>query len=377
MARSGFCSGNNQTYDTRVLKPDAADETIGVGLIGYGLAGAVFHAPLIEATAGLRLAGIVTSDAGRQAEARRTHPRAILFESTAQLWDAASQLDLIVVASPNKTHVPLALEALARGLHVVVDKPLAPTAAEGRRLIEEARQRERMLTVFHNRRWDGDFLTIRRLLSEHALGTPQRFESRFERWRPVPKPGWREKGAPEEAGGLLYDLGSHLIDQALVLFGPASHVYSELDRRRPSVEVEDDVFVALSHSSGVRSHLFMSAVAGQLGPRFRLLGSRAAYVKYGLDVQEAALRENRGLPPTGFGEDPRDAWGQLGSGDATRPIPTEVGSYRRFYEGVVSTLRKGDPPPVDPADAVAGLEIIEAARRSSADRTVVAVRGQL
>jgi scyllo-inositol 2-dehydrogenase (NADP+) len=377
LERSGYCSGNKQTQAATAIKPDAPDEMIGVGLIGYGLAGAVFHAPLIEATAGLRLAGIVTSDAGRQAEAQRARPGAVLFESTAQLWDAASQLDLIVVASPNKTHVPLALEALALGLHVVVDKPLAPTAAEGRRLIEEARQRGRMLTVFHNRRGDGDFLTIRRMLSEDALGTPQLFESRLDLWRPVPKPGWREKVGPEEAGGLLYDLGSHLIDQALVLFGPASHVYSELDHRRPSVEVEDDVFVALTHSSGVRSHLFMSAVAGQLGPRFRVLGSRAAYVKYGLDVQEAALRDNRGLPPTGFGEDPRDAWGQLGSGDETRAIPTEVGSYRRFYEGVVSTLRKGEPPPVDPADAVAGLEIIEAARRSSADRSVVAVRGQL
>jgi predicted dehydrogenase len=327
---------------------------------------------LIEATVGLRLAAIVTSDSTRQEEARRAHPRATIVDSTNELWDAAPKLELIVVASPNRTHVPLALTALGFGLHVVVDKPLAPTAAEGRRLIDEARQRGRMLTVFHNRRWDGDFLTIRRLLSEDALGTPQRFESRFERWRPVPKPGWREHGAPEEAGGLLYDLGSHLIDQALLLFGPVSQVYAELDRRRPTVEVEDDVFVALSHSSGVRSHLFMSAVAAQLGPRFRLLGSRAAYVKHGLDVQEAALRSNLRLDSTGFGEDPRDAWGQLGSGDEIRPIPTEVGDYRRFYEGVVAALRKGSPPPVDPADAVAGLEIIEAARRSAADRTVVA-----
>jgi predicted dehydrogenase len=265
----------------------------------------------------------------------------------------------------------LALTALAAGLHVVVDKPLAPTAAEARHLIEEARQRGRMLTVFQNRRWDGDFLTLRRLLSEDALGTPLRFESRFERWRPVPKPGWREEGAPEEAGGLLYDLGSHLIDQALVLFGPASHVYAELDRRRPAVEVDDDAFVALTHVSGVRTHLFMSAVAAQAGPRFRLLGSRAAYVKHGLDVQEAALRSNRRLDPTGFGEDPRDAWGRLGHGDETRPIPTEVGGYQRFYERVVATLRSGSPPPVDPADAVAVLEIIESARLSAARRSVI------
>jgi predicted dehydrogenase len=258
-------------------------------------------------------------------------------------------------------------------LHVVVDKPLAPTALEGRRLIDEARVRARMLTVFQNRRWDGDFLTVRRLLSEGALGTPFRFESRFDRWRPVPKPGWRESSAPEEAGGLLYDLGSHLIDQALVLFGPVSHVYAELDRRRPSVEVDDDAFVALTHISGVRSHLFMSVVAAQPGPRLRVLGSRAAYVKHGLDVQEASLRSNRRLDPTGFGEDPRDAWGLLGSGDDVKAVPTEAGSYQRFYEGVVATLRDGTPPPVDPADSVAALEVIEAAQRSAAERRIISV----
>lgn len=304
---------------------------------------------------------------------RRAHPDATIFETTAQLWDHSAHLDVVVVASPNRTHVPLAQAALAAGLHVVVDKPLARTAVEGRHLIDLARQQKRMLTVFQNRRWDGDFLTVRRLLSEGTLGTPLRFESRFERWRPVPKPGWRENAAPEEAGGILYDLGSHLIDQALVLFGPASHVYAELDRRRSSVEVDDDAFVALTHASGVRSHLFMNAVAAQPGPRFRVLGNRAAYVKHGLDVQEAALRSNRGLDSTGFGEDPRDAWGRLGQGDDTRPIPTEVGRYQQFYEGVVAALRAAGPPPVDPADAVAVLEIIEAALRSAADRSVITV----
>ena len=346
---------------------------IRVGLIGYGLAGAVFHGPLIEATSGLALRAIVTGNAERQAEAERAHPNASIVETAETLWDRAGDLDLVVVASPNRTHIPLASAALAAGLHVVVDKPLARTAAEGRRLIDEARQRERMLTVFQNRRWDGDFLTVRRLLDEGALGEPLRFESRFERWRPVPKGGWREEGAPEEAGGLLYDLGSHLIDQALVLFGPASYVYAELDRRRESVEVDDDAFVALTHVSGVRSHLFMSVVAAQLGPRFRVLGSKAAYVKFGLDVQEAALRANPKLDSTGFGEDPRDAWGLLGSGDDARPIPTEVGGYQRFYEGVVNALRTGGPPPVDPADSVAALEVIEAAQISAAGRRVVVV----
>ena len=298
------------------------------------------------------------------------HPGVVLFATTDELWGFAKQLDLIVIASPNRTHVPLALAALAAGLHVVVDKPLAPTAAEGRQLIEQARRFERMLTVFHNRRWDGDFLTVRRLLSEGVLGDPFRFESRFERWRPTPRPGWRESGAPQEAGGILYDLGSHLIDQALVLFGPAVHVYAELDRRRNSVEVEDDAFVALTHASGVRSHLAMSSISAQAGPRFRLLGNRAAYVKHGLDVQEAALRAGAQPDHASWGEEPRSAWGLLGSGEDLHPVPSEQGAYKLFYEGVAAAISNGGSPPVDPGQAVAGLEIIEAARRSASERQV-------
>ena len=345
---------------------------IRLGLIGYGLAGESFHAPLIRATPGLELAAIVTGNPERQGAVRRAHPRASVVDTAAALWDDAHRLDLVVVASPNRTHVPLALAALAAGLHVVVDKPLAPTAAEGRRLLEEARRRQRMLTVFQNRRWDGGFLTARRLLSEGAIGEPHRFEARFERWRPALTGGWRERGAPEDAGGILYDLGSHLIDQALVLCGPAAHVYAELDRRRPSAEADDDAFVAITHASGVRAHLFMSAVSAQADSGLRLMGSRAAYIKHGPDVQEAALRRGGSPDTPGWGEEPREAWGTLGAGDDVRPVPTEPGVYQRFYEGVVRALRDGAPPPVDPADAVATLEVIEAARRSAAEQRVIA-----
>lgn len=336
--------------------------SIRVGLIGYGVAGAVFHAPLIAAVAPLSLAAIVTGNPDRQQEARHDHPGALVLATARELWDRAAGLDVVVIASPNRTHVPLALAALDAGLHVVVDKPLAPTAAEGRQAIEEARTRGLMLTVFQNRRWDGDFLTIRRLLREEALGTPYRFESRFERWRPDIKPGWRELAAREEAGGILYDLGSHLIDQALLLFGPAREVHTEIDRRRPAAEVDDDVFVAISHHSGVRSHLWMSAVAAQLGPRFRVLGSKAAYVKHGLDVQEAVLRRDRRMEAAGWGEEPAGSWGLLGAGLEARPVRTEAGQYQRFYAGVVDALR-GGAVPVDPADSVAALEVIEEARR--------------
>jgi predicted dehydrogenase len=344
-----------------------------VGLIGYGLAGAVFHAPLIAATAGFRLAIIVTSNPDRQRDATRTYPDARIVDSAERLWDNAGELDLVVVASPNRTHAPLALDALAHDVHVVVDKPFATSVDEARPLVAEAARKGLVLTVFQNRRWDGDFLTLQKLLSESALGDPLRLESRFDRWRPVPRDNWRERGSPEEAGGLLFDLGSHLIDQALLLFGPARDVYAELDRRRAGVQVDDDSFVALTHTSGVRSHLFMTAMAAQPGPRFRVLGSRAAFVKWGMDPQEAKLRQGHQAYGSGFGQDLTEKSGMIGAGDDVRPVPTEPGDYRRFYEGVVAALRGTAPPPVDPSDAVAGLAVIEAARRSAAERRVVTV----
>lgn len=341
-----------------------------VGLIGYGLAGSVFHAPLIAATPGLRLAMVVTADPERARQARDAHPGVEVVASAERVWERADELELVVVASPNRTHVPLARAAIEAGLAGVVDKPLAASAADARALVDEARARGVLLTVFQNRRWDGDFLTLRRLLAEGALGDVYRFESRFERWRPTPGQSWRERGDPAEAGGVLFDLGSHLIDQALVLFGPPTHLYAELDRRRPGVEVDDDAFVALTHASGVRSHLWMSAVAADDDLRMRVLGSRAGYVKRGLDVQEAVLRGG-GRP--GDGREPPERWGRLGAGEQWVPVPTEPGAWPEFYARVAAALRDGTPPPVDPADAVTVLDIIEAAQRSSAERRVIAL----
>ncbi len=287
------------------------------------------------------------------------------------MWAAPGEVDLVVVAAPNSAHVPLATEAIHAGLPVVVDKPIAVTSADARRLVALARERNVLLTVFQNRRYDGDFQTLRRLLADDTIGEPLRFESRFERWRLVPKPGWRESGAPEEGGGLLMDLGSHLIDQALQLFGPVASVYCELDRRRPGVAVDDDVFVALTHASGVRSHLWMSVLASQLGPRFRLLGRKASYVKFGLDMQEDALRAGLRPGAATWGQEPSERWGVAGAGDDVRPVETVQGHYGRFYAGVEAALRGGGPVPVDPEDSCRVLEIIEAARRSVQERTVV------
>jgi predicted dehydrogenase len=342
-----------------------------VALIGYGHGGAVFHAPLITATPRLTLTAIVTSNPERRAAAGRRYPSARLVDDADALWKETTGLDLVVVATPNRTHVPLGMAALANGIPIVIDKPIAASSSDAATLVAEAERRGVMLTVFQNRRWDGDFLTLQRLLAANRLGTVFRFESRFERWRPMPRTGWRELAAPEEAGGLLFDLGAHLIDQAILLFGPVTSVYAELGRRRPGVTVDDDSFVALEHASGVRSHAWMSAVASSPGPRLRVLGSLGSYTKNGLDVQEDALRD--GAAPNGdaFGEEPPQMWGVFSNGVTSEAVPTELGDYRRFYAAVAASLRDGSPPPVDPHDTIRTLEVIEAACRSAAGRAII------
>jgi scyllo-inositol 2-dehydrogenase (NADP+) len=343
-----------------------------VALIGYGLAGAVFHGPLITATPGMVLTSVVTGDPGRQARARLNHPGIRVLASVEHLWELAPEHDLAVVATPNRFHVPLGLAALEAGLPAVIDKPMATTAQEGRRLMAAADDRGLLLTVFHNRRWDGDFLTVRRLLSEGTLGRVFRFESRYERWRPTVQERWRERGAPEEAGGLLFDLGSHLIDQAVCLFGPPGSVYAEVDRRRPGAAIDDEVFVALSHRRDVRSHLWMSNLASIPGPRLRILGLKGTYEKHGIDLQEESLKAGMRPDDPAWGREPPERWGQLAGDEGARSVETEAGAWPGFYRSVAESLRSGEPPPVHPGEALAVIEIIEAARESARTGTVVA-----
>lgn len=342
-----------------------------VGLIGYGIAGAVFHAPLIAGCPDTRLAAVVTGDPERRSRVHDTYPETEVVADVRELVARADEWDLIVVASPNSRHGEHVSAAIEADLPVVVDKPFTPTAREGRELVRRATERGVPLTVFQNRRWDNDFRTLQHLLDTGELGTVRRFESRFERWVPRPKPGWREQGAVSEAGGVLYDLGSHLIDQALRLFGPVDSVYAEMDLRRDGVEVDDDSFVALTHASGVRSHLWTSKVAPQHGPRLRVLGSEAAYTKFGLDPQEAALRAGGGPGQDGWGVEDERLWGVLSVGDQERTVPSLPGRYEAFYPAVVRGLREGAPMPVDPADSIEGLDVIEAARRSAQRAEVV------
>lgn len=336
---------------------------IRTALLGYGHAGSVFHASALNALADFRLDVIVTSDPGRQALAHATHPGARVLDRAE--WAAPGShrgVDLVVVGTPPASHAPLARRALEHGCAVVVDKPFATSSAQAQELIAFAGAQGLLLTTYQNRRWDGEFLTLQKLLASGALGTVRRFESRFERWQPHISKPWKAQATAAAGGGVLFDLGTHAIDQALALFGPVDGVYGELAAHRPQERADDDVFVALRHSSGVNSHLWLNLNAAQQGPRLRVQGSAAAYVKHAGDVQEAQIQAGILPGDPAYGVDPQESWGTLGMDGQLLPVPTERGNFPRFYEMLAAAMLDGGPVPVDPHDSLAGLRIIEQLR---------------
>lgn len=348
--------------------------TLNVGLIGYGLGGMAFHAPFISTTPGLHLAAVMTSDPAKRQEVERRYPGTSVVADVAALLALTPRLDLISISSPNATHAPLARQVLAAKRHVVVDKPFAATAAEARELGALAASNGVKAFPFQNRRWDGDYLTLRRLMRDGTIGDIHRFESRFDRWRPVRKPGWCKPDAAALAENIVHDLGTHLIDQALQLFGPVERIYAELRRIDPAVMTSDEMFIALTHTSGTRSHLSSTMSAGIPAPRYHAYGTRGAYLKYGVDPQETALKAGV-LPGTaGYGVEPEASWGTFGSGDAPQRVPTEVGNYAPFYAGVARAISDGAPPPVTVDEVAAGLDIIDAAFDSDRRGVVVELK---
>ena len=341
-----------------------------VALVGYGLAGRVFHAPLIASTTGMMLSTVVTSDPDRTGQVKADHPNARVVPEVDTMLAARDDHDLVVVAALNSVHASVTSAALNAGLPVVVDKPLAVTSDEAQALVDLARQKSLLLTVFQNRRYDSDQRTLRRLLNDGMLGEVLRYESRIERWRPALTAGkWRETTPASAGGGLLLDLGSHVVDQAVVLFGPVASVYGEVAARRGSAD--DDVFIALQHESGVRSHLWVSSMAAAPGPRLRVLGTKGAYVIDATDAQEAALRAGRTPNDARWGEESPQSWGRLVHDIEQQPVPSEPGAWDAFYPAVAAALRDGVPPPVDGQDAVDVLRILEAARSSAEEGRVI------
>jgi predicted dehydrogenase len=354
------------------MTTDASDaggspSPIRTAVAGFGLSGSVFHAPLIATNRAFSLDVISTSDAGRKSAAAGSYPGIKLVDTPEDILALAGELDLLVLGTPPATHYPLAKAALEAGLDVVVDKPFVVSSAEGEDLTELAARLGRVLTVFQNRRWDGDFLTVKALLSGGSLGEVSRFESRFERWSPQVSKAWKAEATASEGGGVLFDLGSHLLDQALQLFGPATLIHAELQARRPGENVDDDAFLALRHESGVISHLWMNMLCAQQGPRFRLLGSEGGFTKHGVDPQEPYIVAGGTPLDEEYGLEAPEWAGTLGRNGHLDRLPTERGAYPEFYRLLGEKINDGGassglPLPVNPADAVAVLRLIEKAR---------------
>ncbi len=332
-----------------------------VGIAGYGLAGRVFHGPLLKGC-GFEVASILTSNSERVAQAKSDFPEAQIFSDLDAFLD--SGLDLAVIASSNVAHLPQTRAALERQIPTVVDKPMGRTVAEVQEMIELSEKENTLLTTFFNRRWDSDSLTIKKLLISGELGQPFRFDGRFERFRPERNlASWRENLSPEEGGGLLLDLQSHLISTALDYFGPAQVVSASVRSIRGGAD--DDVTVVLRHESGVDSYLAASAVSGAPGPRVRLLGSKGALVINELDPQEDALRAGE-IPFGGAWERPMASAAAIHKDEKiTFFVDSVSGNYAAFYTLVKAAIESGSAPPVSLADALRVAEIIEEARAIS------------
>jgi scyllo-inositol 2-dehydrogenase (NADP+) len=339
-----------------------------VGIVGYGFAAATFHAPLILATAGLELTRVTGSSAQRVLE---TLPQVTVSATPSDLM-ADPEIDLVVIATPNDTHYPLAAAALEAGKHVVIDKPFTLDVAQAKALMRLAEQRGCKLSVFHNRRWDGDFLTIAKLIENGVLGDLRHMESHFDRYRPVVQDRWRESAAA--GGGLWYDLGIHLADQALQLFGKPSAVWLDLDRQRAGA-LADDWFHAVLRYDRLRVILHATALAAAPAPRFVLHGTAGSFVKFGFDTQEAALRSGKRPGGADWGADSMP--GTLTLGDSEPPMrmihPGLPGDYTCFYAAVRDAITLGTPLPVTAQSACDAMEIIEVGLESAQTSRLVQI----
>lgn len=327
-----------------------------MGVAGFGMAARTFHVPLLQAASGYALCAVASS----QAEAVRSALPEARIHSDALALCRDPELELIVIATPNDSHAPLAEAALKAGKHVVVDKPFALDAAEAERLVELARAEGRMLTVFHNRRWDGDFLTLKDVVASGRIGRPVELDSHFDRFRPVVRDRWRERPGP--GSGVWADLGPHLVDQALQLFGWPETIWGDLAALRGGAATDDYAHVVLGYAK-LRVILHATTLAAAETPRFVLHGTEGSFVIHGLDPQEEALK--RGVRP---GD---DDWGRgapdarLTTAEASQTVPRRPGDYGQFYARLAEAIRGDGEVPVAPEEALAVMRILDAARTSS------------
>jgi predicted dehydrogenase len=341
-----------------------------VGLIGFGLAGRAFHAPVIRAVPGLHLAAIVQRSG---TEATEKYPNVRIVRSLEELL-AIKEIRLVVIATPNDTHYPLARQCLAAGRDVVVDKPFTTTLEEAISLVQFAKDKGRLLTVYQNRRYDGDFQAIRQLVAAGTLGRVVRFETSYDRFRPQLKPGaWREAQRP--GSGILFDIAPHLIDHAMVLFGLPQAVTGDVRIERENAAVDDAFDVMLHYSNGLRAVLRSSILAAAPRPRFVLFGTQGSFVKQSFDPQEMNLRRGYIPAETLWGAEPEENWGVLTvpSGDTfeQRRIPSASCDYRDYYANVRDALLGRATLAVTPEWSINVMRLLELARESTQKRCTI------
>jgi scyllo-inositol 2-dehydrogenase (NADP+) len=340
---------------------------IEVGLVGFGLGGRAFHAPVIHAVPGLRLAAVVQRHGN---ESQKIYPDAKIVRDLDELL-AMELVSLIAIATPNETHYPFAKKCLEAGRHVVVDKPFTTTLAEARELVEIARRNDRMLTVFQERRFDGDFHTVQELLAKKTLGKLVRFETAFDRCRPQVRAGsWKEE--PKPGSGVFFDLGPHLIDQPLQLFGPPESVLADIRIEREGSRTADAFDLTFYYPGGLRALLAQSMLSPDPRPHYRLQGTQGVYVKYALDPQEALLRAGEPVGGEDWGVEPERDWGTLAlwnDGELRyQKVPTQRGDYRDFYAQVHDAILGHANPPVTAEQALHLMYTLELCEESSRKR---------
>lgn len=343
---------------------------INVLLAGYGLAGRSFHAPLINAVQGMRIRGVVTDDPGRRSQARKELPDARIFPHADQALAELDDVDLVVVANANRAHVATALAAIARGRHVVIDKPVAGSAHDAQRIADAARAAGVQIHPFQNRRWDSEFLTLRAIAASGELGRVHRLDSRIERYRALPRGTWRDSSDPDDLGGVLLDFGAHLVDQAIELLGPVEAVTAHARATRHAGAGNDDMQIALEHTGGALSCLVGSQAAAFSGPRFMLLGTRGGVRIDGCDTQEAALRSGRQPGGPDWGHEEFRA--SVRVADARHELAEEQrsllpGRWDAIYPAIRDSIAGTAAAPVPFSDAIANLDVLDAARESVAN----------
>jgi len=344
-------------------------KTVKTGIVGYGNGGRLFNATILDSVEGFRITKIMTSNENNINAASQDFPEAEIVSKITDLTKDAD-IDLIVITTPNHLHHEVAKKALNAGKHVVVEKPFTPSVKEADELIELASKKNLVLSVNHNRRWDSDFLTVKKIIEGKKLGEIVDYEAHFDRFRNEVPNGWKE--VSENAGsGILYDLGSHLIDQALTLFGPPTEIYADLRKQRKNAEVPDN-FEVLLYYPNMKATLKASALVKAKGPTYSVHGSKGSFVKFGIDPQEEMLKS--GLKPNGnwgWGQESQEIWGKLDVLEESATVESEIGDYRKFYKNIYEAITKKAELEVTPQQAREVIKVIELAKKSSVEKRVV------